>query len=134
LYGDVPLIRAATLQRLVDAVDERTLALLTVRVDDPSGYGRVLRGDNGRVIGVVEDKDATAAQRRIDEINTGLLCAPAALLRDWLARVDNDNAQGEYYLPDCIGMAATDGVAVAAEQAGTVAEVHGINNKRELAA
>jgi len=130
----VPLIRPATLQRLTDAAGDRALALLTVRVADPSGYGRVLRDDDNRVTGVVEDKDATDNQRHVDEINTGLLCAPAVLLRDWLARVDNDNAQGEYYLPDCIGLAAADGVPVVAGQAGSPEEVHGINNKRELAA
>src|SRR5699024_7326042 len=105
LYGDVPLIRPNTLQRLVDASDGRALALLTLELQDPSGYGRILRDGNGRVTGVVEDKDANDSQRTIREVNTGLLCAPAAQLRRWLTRLDNDNAQGEYYLTDCIAIA-----------------------------
>lgn len=133
LYGDVPLIRAATLQNLVAAAGDRALALLTLELQDPSGYGRIVRDADNNVTGIVEDKDADAAQRRIREVNTGLLCAPAAQLRAWLARMNNDNAQGEYYLTDCIGMAATDGVAVVAGQAGTPQEVHGINDKRDLA-
>lgn len=134
LYGDVPLIRPATLQRLVAASDAQALALLTLQLQDPAGYGRVLRDDANRVIGIVEDKDASADQRHIAEVNTGLLCAPAARLRDWLSRLSNDNAQGEYYLTDCIAMAAADGVPVVAGQAGTPEEVQGVNDKRDLAA
>lgn len=134
LYGDVPLIQPTTLRRLVEAAGTQALALLTLDLDDPSGYGRIVRDDVGAVVGVVEDKDASADQRHIREVNTGLLCAPAGRLRDWLARVGNDNAQGEYYLPDCVGLAVADGIPVVAGQAGTAAEVHGINGKRELAA
>lgn len=133
LYGDVPLIRADTLQRLVDAAGEQSLALLTVQIDDPTGYGRVLRDDDNRVTGVVEEKDASRDQRHIGEVNTGLLCGPSTQLRTWLSRLSNDNAQGEYYLTDCIGMAAAQGTSVVAGQAGTPDEVHGINNKRHLA-
>lgn len=134
LYGDVPLIRPPTLQRLVDAAGERALALLTLELDDPAGYGRILRDDGNQVIGVVEEKDTTRDERHIAEVNTGLLCAPAGHLRHWLSRLSNDNAQGEYYLTDCIAMAAADGVPVVAGQAGSAEEVHGINDKRQLAA
>lgn len=134
LYGDVPLIREVTLQRLVDAAGAQALALLTVQVDDPQGYGRVLRDNDNRVIGIVEEKDATPEECRICEINTGLVCAPATQLRSWLSQLGNDNAQGEYYLTDCVGMAAADNVLVVAEQAATQEEVHGVNNKRHLAA
>src|SRR5699024_8420315 len=98
LYGDVPLMQSATLQRLVGTAGGRALALLTVQVDDATGYGRILRDASDHITGIVEHADATDSQRAIREINTGLLCAPAALLRGWLARLDNDNAQGEYYL------------------------------------
>ena len=133
LYGDVPLIRPATLAHLVGAAGEAALALLTVTMEDPAGYGRILRNDDNKVVGIVEDKDANADERYIREVNTGLLCAQAQHLRDWLARLTNENTQGEYYLTDCIGMAASDGVPVVAGQAGSVAETQGINNKLDLA-
>ncbi|WP_353214942.1 bifunctional UDP-N-acetylglucosamine diphosphorylase/glucosamine-1-phosphate N-acetyltransferase GlmU [Salinisphaera hydrothermalis] len=132
LYGDVPLVRAATLSHLVTAAGGDKLALLTVVLDNPAGYGRVLRNDDNRVVGIVEDKDANREQRHIQETNTGLLCAQARHLRDWLARLTNTNAQGEYYLTDCIALAAVDGVPVVAGQAGTAAETQGINNKLDL--
>lgn len=134
LYGDVPLIRAETLENLVEAAGGDSLALLTVVLDDPTGYGRIVRDDSNRVIGIVEHKDADGDQRHIREVNTGLLCGPAGRLRDWLVRLDNDNAQGEYYLTDIVALAAEDGVRVVAGQAGSAAEVQGINDKRELAA
>lgn len=133
LYGDVPLVRAATLSRLVAAADRDKLALLSVVLDEPSGYGRVLRDDDNRVVGIVEDKDATPEQQSVKETNTGLLCAQARHLRDWLARLTNSNAQGEYYLTDCIGLAAAEGVPVVADRAATVAETQGINNRLDLA-
>ncbi|WP_423822443.1 bifunctional UDP-N-acetylglucosamine diphosphorylase/glucosamine-1-phosphate N-acetyltransferase GlmU [Salinisphaera sp. SPP-AMP-43] len=132
LYGDVPLVRPATLGHLVGAAGQHALALLTVVLDNPAGYGRVLRDDNNRVVGIVEDKDASTDERHIRETNTGLLCAQSNHLRDWLARLTNANAQGEYYLTDCIGLAAEDEVAVVAGQAGTVAETQGINNRLDL--
>ncbi len=134
LYGDVPLIRPGTLSRLVEAAGEQALALLTVVLDDPRGYGRIRRDDDNRVVGIVEDKDAAGDERYIREVNTGLLCAPATRLRDWLSRLTNENAQGEYYLTDCIAMAAADGVSVVAGQAGSSQEVQGINDKLDLAA
>src|SRR5699024_6458486 len=133
LYGDVPLMQSATLQRLVGTAGGRALALLTVQVDDATGYGRILRDASDHITGIVEHADATDSQRAIREINTGLLCAPAALLRGWLARLDNDNAQGEYYLTDCTALAANDGVAVVSAQPAAPSEVHGINDKPALA-
>ena len=133
LYGDVPLIRPGTLSHLVEAAGTDNRALLTVLLDDPAGYGRIKRDDDNRVVGIVEDKDASADERHIREVNTGLMCAQARHLRDWLSRLTNDNTQGEYYLTDCIAMAAADGVPVVAGQAGSVAETQGINDKRDLA-
>ena len=130
LYGDVPLTRAETLRPLIDA---EGLALLSVKLADPSGYGRILRDDNGGLTGIVEHKDADAAQRAIDEVNTGMLAAPAAPLRDWLARIGNDNASGEYYLTDCIALAVTDGLAASAVVADDPVEVAGANNRAQLA-
>ena len=101
LYGDVPLIGTSTLRELLQAAAEG-LAILTVELDDPSGYGRILRDPEGAVRGIVEQKDASAEQLAIREANTGILAAPAAQLRGWLEGLDNDNAQGEYYLTDCV--------------------------------
>ncbi len=134
LYGDVPLIGEPTLKSLVDAAGENALALLTITLPDPAGYGRVLRDDQNHVTGIVEDKDASADQRHIREVNTGLLCAPAGRLRAWLARLDNENVQGEYYLTDIVALAADEGTRVVAGQAGSPEEVQGINDKRDLAA
>ncbi|GAB3673518.1 bifunctional UDP-N-acetylglucosamine diphosphorylase/glucosamine-1-phosphate N-acetyltransferase GlmU [Salinisphaera aquimarina] len=133
LYGDVPLIRAGTLSHLVDAAGDAALALLTVVLDDPSGYGRIKRDDDNRVVGIVEEKDTSADERYIREVNTGLICAQASHLRDWLSRLTNENTQGEYYLTDCIAMASGDGVNIIAGQAGSVEETQGINDKRDLA-
>lgn len=133
LYGDVPLVSRQTLTRLIDTAGQDKLALLSVALDNPSGYGRILRDDQQQVIGIVEERDADEAQKAICETNTGLLCAPARQLRSWLRRLDNSNAQGEYYLTDCIGMAAGSGVPVAAGRAATVEETQGINDRRDLA-
>jgi bifunctional UDP-N-acetylglucosamine pyrophosphorylase/glucosamine-1-phosphate N-acetyltransferase len=97
LYGDVPLIRAETLQRLLTQLDGKTLALLSVILRDPTGYGRIVRDNAGNVFRIVEHKDANTKERAINEGNTGILAAPAKLLRQWLAALKNDNAQGEYY-------------------------------------
>ena len=132
LYGDVPLVRANTLNHLVSAADNGALALLTVVLADPTGYGRIVRDDDNRVQRIVEERDADVAERHIQETNTGLLCAGAAALRDWLSRLTDDNDQGEYYLTDCIALAAADGVPVTAGQAASEAETQGINNKLDL--
>jgi bifunctional UDP-N-acetylglucosamine pyrophosphorylase/glucosamine-1-phosphate N-acetyltransferase len=134
LYGDVPLVEAGTLEALVAEATGGRLALLTVALDDPAGYGRIVRGDDGRVREIVEEKDADAATRAIDEVNTGILACGAGALRGWLDRVGNDNSQGEYYLTDVVGLAVADGVEVAATAAPTAVEVLGVNNRGQLAA
>ncbi|MDR2689182.1 MAG: bifunctional UDP-N-acetylglucosamine diphosphorylase/glucosamine-1-phosphate N-acetyltransferase GlmU [Azoarcus sp.] len=134
LFGDVPLIGASTLARLAAAADRARLALLTVELDDPSGYGRILRDADGRVTRIVEDKDATEDERRVREINTGILIAPTDGLRDWLGRIGNGNAQGEYYLTDIVGLAVEAGVEVVTASPDDVVETLGVNSKAQLAA
>jgi bifunctional UDP-N-acetylglucosamine pyrophosphorylase/glucosamine-1-phosphate N-acetyltransferase len=133
LYGDVPLIEAATLQRLLEQVNDRQLGLLTVELADPTGYGRILRDENGEVRAIVEHKDASEAERAIREGNTGILAVPGHCLGDWLGRLSNSNAQGEYYLTDVIAMAVADGLRVAAVQAADEMEVLGANDRIQLA-
>ncbi|MDO9600032.1 MAG: bifunctional UDP-N-acetylglucosamine diphosphorylase/glucosamine-1-phosphate N-acetyltransferase GlmU [Azoarcus sp.] len=133
LYGDVPLIGVPTLTRLVAAAGERRLGLLTVELDNPAGYGRILRDEAGRVVRIVEEKDASAAERTVREVNTGILVAPVARLRDWLGRIGNDNAQGEYYLTDIIGMAVAEDIDIVTVQPDAVAETLGVNSKQQLA-
>ncbi|WP_298444621.1 bifunctional UDP-N-acetylglucosamine diphosphorylase/glucosamine-1-phosphate N-acetyltransferase GlmU [uncultured Ferrimonas sp.] len=132
LYGDVPLIQTETLQRLLDVQPANGIGLLTVNLDDPSGYGRIVRDDSGTVQAIVEHKDANDAQRAIAEVNTGILVAPGKALKQWLANLSNDNAQGEYYLTDVIAMAAAAG-GVATAQPDTAIEVEGANNRVQLA-
>jgi len=132
LYGDVPLITVATLRPLIDAATD-AVALLTVGLDDPKGYGRILRDDSGAVQAIVEEKDASTEQKAISEVNTGMMAMPAGRLRQWLSRLENHNAQGEYYLTDVIAMAVADGVPVHAVQAQSIIEVSGVNNRAQLA-
>lgn len=134
LYGDVPLIEAATLKPLVDKARTGRLAVLGVRLDDPAGYGRLVRDAAGRVVRIVEEKDATDSELSVREVNTGILAAPAEKLRGWLSGLSSENAQGEYYLTDVVAMAVADGVTVEAMLAPTVAEVLGINDREQLAA
>ncbi|QQE88787.1 bifunctional UDP-N-acetylglucosamine diphosphorylase/glucosamine-1-phosphate N-acetyltransferase GlmU [Azotobacter chroococcum] len=133
LYGDVPLIEADTLQRLLAQVGPDRLALLTVDLVDPSGYGRIVRDAAGKVVAIVEHKDASPEQRAICEGNTGILAVPGARLADWLGRLSNDNAQGEFYLTDVIAMAVADGLTVATEQPLDAMEVQGANDRIQLA-
>jgi bifunctional UDP-N-acetylglucosamine pyrophosphorylase/glucosamine-1-phosphate N-acetyltransferase len=133
LYADVPLIDAGTLRETVAATADGSLALLTVQVDDPGGYGRILRGDDGRVIGIVEDKDASDGERAIQEINTGILAAGAAKLRGWLRQIGDHNAQGERYLTDVIALAVADGIGVHSTRPAALEEVLGINDRSQLA-
>ncbi len=133
LYGDVPLIQPETLQPLVAEARQGRLALLTVELPDPSGYGRIVRDDRGRVQRIVEEKDATPAERCLREINTGILAVSAEKLRAWVAELDNDNSQGEYYLTDVIALAVRDGVPVEAFTVTEPAEVQGVNDRRQLA-
>jgi len=129
LYGDVPLVTADTLQAVIDADG---LGLLTVLLDDPDGYGRIVRQD-GQVQRIVEHKDADDAERGIKEINTGILAASGGHLRDWLGRLNSDNAQGEFYLTDIIAMAVADGVTVTGVTAANPTEVQGINDRQQQA-
>jgi len=132
LYGDVPLTRAATLRSLLEPGPGK-LAILSVRLSDPTGYGRVLRDTAGRVYRIVEQKDANRKEQAVDEVNTGLMATGAGRLKAWLSKLSNDNAQGEYYLTDVVAMAVKDGVAVEAVLAQTTAEVLGVNDKLQLA-
>ncbi len=132
LYGDVPLVRAATLKRLVGAANGG-LALLTADLDDPAAYGRIVRDASGRVTRIVEARDASPAERAIPEINAGFYALSARRLGGWLGKIDNRNAQKEYYLTDLVGLAVSEGVAVAAVKAEDPWEVAGVNSKRELA-
>jgi bifunctional UDP-N-acetylglucosamine pyrophosphorylase/glucosamine-1-phosphate N-acetyltransferase len=134
LYGDVPLIASATLRGLVDAAAHTGLGLLTVSLDHPDGYGRIVRGADGRVLRIVEEKDATPEERAIQEINTGFLVGDRARLADWLGRIGRGNAQGEYYLTDVIGLAVDDGVDVATAHPASLEEVAGVNDRVQLAA
>jgi bifunctional UDP-N-acetylglucosamine pyrophosphorylase/glucosamine-1-phosphate N-acetyltransferase len=131
LYGDVPLVEPETMAALVRAAEGGALALLTTRLAEPGGYGRVVRDDAGAIVRVVEDRDADGAERAIDEVNTGLMAAPAAAMRGWIERLGNDNAQGEYYLTDIIAMAVADGIAVAGAEA-PADEVLGVNDRIQL--
>ena len=132
LYGDVPLTEAATLQKLIAAAGSNKLAVLTVELDDPTGYGRIVR-EQQRIMRIVEQKDASAAERAICEVNTGILIAPTKKLKQWLANLSNDNAQGEYYLTDIIARAVADGVTVESAQPTFVWETLGVNSKVQLA-
>lgn len=133
LFGDVPLVRADTLKQLVDACRPNSISLLTVKLADATGYGRIIRDNAGNVVRIVEHRDANTKERAINEANTGVLVAPAKKLREWLAALKNDNAQGEYYLTDTIVMAVRDGLKVEAVIAPTETEVLGVNDKVQLA-
>ncbi|HLV76438.1 MAG TPA: bifunctional UDP-N-acetylglucosamine diphosphorylase/glucosamine-1-phosphate N-acetyltransferase GlmU [Marinobacter sp.] len=133
LYGDVPLTRKDTLEAMVQGLDQRNLALLTVNLDNPQGYGRIVRNDDGLVQAIVEQKDATAEQQQIREVNTGILAVSASHLKSWLPTLSNSNAQGEYYLTDIIAMAVAHGLGVTVSQPQTPFEVQGVNNRLQLA-
>jgi bifunctional UDP-N-acetylglucosamine pyrophosphorylase/glucosamine-1-phosphate N-acetyltransferase len=133
LYGDVPLIAPDTLAGLVEAASAGAVALLTQVVEQPRGYGRIVRDGGGRVAGIVEEKDATEAQRAIREVNTGIMAVPRAQLAKWLGQLRNENAQGEYYLTDVIAAAVADGVAVEVRHPRAAHESLGVNSKSELA-
>lgn len=133
LYGDVPLTRASTLQRLCDAAAGGRYGILTVTLDDPDGYGRIVRDAHGQVMRIVEQKDATDAQCAIREINTGIVISPTAALAGWLGALTNDNAQGEFYLTDVVEHALAAGVEVVTAQPDEVWETVGVNSKQQLA-
>jgi bifunctional UDP-N-acetylglucosamine pyrophosphorylase / glucosamine-1-phosphate N-acetyltransferase len=132
LYGDVPLTTTNSLQQLLDSAGADKLAVLTVELDDPTGYGRIMRRD-GKIVGIVEQKDASEAERAIREVNTGIMVAPTAKLKKWLDNLSNDNAQREYYLTDIVARAVEDGVPVVSAQPSAVWETLGVNSKVQLA-
>ncbi|MEM8984691.1 MAG: bifunctional UDP-N-acetylglucosamine diphosphorylase/glucosamine-1-phosphate N-acetyltransferase GlmU [Pseudomonadota bacterium] len=134
LCGDVPLLRPATLQALLSTCANGDVGVLTVDIDDPTGYGRIVRDTSGFVQAIVEQKDASPDELTVREINSGVICAPSAKLRQWLDALSTDNAQGEYYLTDVISAAANDGTTVHAVKADDPDEVMGINDRRQLAA
>ena len=133
LYGDVPLVNRTTLHETATLAADSGFALITAAVDDPGGYGRIVRHPDGHVRGIVEEADASEEQRNISEINTGILAARADRLRDWLRRIDRDNAQGEYYLTDVLARAVEDGVSVRTVPPEAIEEVLGVNDRAQLA-
>ena len=132
LYGDVPLIQPETLQAVLHAA-QGGFGLLTVTLDDPTGYGRIVRDSSGNVESIIEQKDASEAQRAIKEVNTGILAAKASDLTRWVGQLDNNNAQGEYYLTDIIAMAAGEGIKIQTASPSNQAEVMGANDRVQLA-
>ena len=132
LYGDVPLTSAETLRELLDQAG-KGMGLLTINLDDPSGYGRIVRDDKGAVERIVEQKDANADELAIQEVNTGIMVFPGEKLSGWLNGLSNNNAQGEYYLTDLLAMAVSDGVSIAVTQPEHQFEADGVNNKLQLA-
>ncbi|WP_300321369.1 bifunctional UDP-N-acetylglucosamine diphosphorylase/glucosamine-1-phosphate N-acetyltransferase GlmU [Idiomarina sp.] len=133
LYGDVPLLTESTLIKLLTATQTTELGLLTMTLDDPNGYGRIVRNTDKQVTGIVEQKDANAGQLAIQEVNTGIMIADGAKLKAWLENLSNDNAQKEYYLTDIVAMAAEQGVTIATAQPDATYEVEGANNRQQLA-
>jgi bifunctional UDP-N-acetylglucosamine pyrophosphorylase / glucosamine-1-phosphate N-acetyltransferase len=133
LSGDVPLTRPETLQALLDLCAGQRLALLTLDMPDPTGYGRIVRAADSSVAAIVEHKDASEAQRAITEIYSGIMAVPTRLLRGWLARLDNCNAQGEYYLTDVVKFAVADGLPVQAHRITDALQVAGVNSPVQLA-
>ena len=133
LYADVPLVKAQTLQELLAAQKSAAMAILSTRLEDPSGYGRIVRDNNGSVVKITEEKDADEEIRKISEINTGILCASSQQLSRWLADIKNDNKQNEYYLTDCVGLAVGDNHKVEAIVCTDSSEVMGVNSRMHLA-
>ncbi|MDR5874355.1 bifunctional UDP-N-acetylglucosamine diphosphorylase/glucosamine-1-phosphate N-acetyltransferase GlmU [Vreelandella gomseomensis] len=133
LYGDVPLIHRDSLVTLLAEVDDQHMGLLTVTMQDPTGYGRIVRNAAGEAEAIVEQKDASDEQRAITECNTGMMAMTSEQLKRWMPRLSSDNAQGEYYLTDVIAMAASDGVKVSTVQPSTVIEVEGVNDRAQMA-
>jgi len=133
LMGDVPLIKRATLDSLVEASKSTGFSLLTLTLDNPFGYGRILRDSQGDVTGIVEEKDASDQQRLVQEVNTGIMAIKGDLLKRWLKGLSSNNAQGEYYLTDVVALAVAEGVMINTQQASSLDEVMGVNNRRQQA-
>ena len=132
LFGDVPLLTAGTVAKLLDGCAEDEVGVLTVELENPFGYGRIIRS-GGTVEAIVEERDASEQEKAVREINTGVMCAPASRLKPWLDQLGNNNSQGEYYLTDIVGMAVQDGIVVKGVLADTEEEVMGINDRKQLA-
>ena len=132
LYGDVPLIRPATIQKILAVVTESTMGLLTINLDQPTGYGRIVRNTKGEITEIIEQKDASAEQLKITEVNTGVLALQSSQLRDWLPKITNNNAQGEYYLTDLVAIAREAGVEIVSVNPESATEVEGVNNRVQL--
>ncbi len=134
LYGDVPLITSDTISQMLDAVDDKSIGLLTIQLNNPQGYGRIIRDADGQIEAIVEQKDANPEQLKVDEVNTGVMSLTAQQLAEWLPLINNNNAQGEYYLTDLISIARKAGYSINGIHPSSVAEVEGINNRQQLAA
>ncbi len=132
LYGDNPLVNPVSLKRLVDTAGGQSLGILTVTLDNPTGYGRIIR-EKGDIVRIVEQKDGKPEELAVNEVNTGIMCAPTAPLKRWLATLGNNNAQGEYYLTDIVGKALAENIAVVSSQPDQVCEAMGVNSKPQLA-
>ena len=132
LYGDVPLITYETLAKLVVAAEDSGFSLLTCEIEDPTGYGRIIRDEKGNITSIVEEKDASEEQRTVCEINTGMMTVKGRWLKQWLAGLSNDNAQGEYYLTDVIQIAADEGIVINSISPESVVEIQGINDRQQL--
>ncbi len=133
LYGDVPLIQAATLRALIDSGDRHSLKVLTVKLATPKGYGRIVRDADGNMLKIIEEKDADEATKKINEVNTGIMCIPGDWLTTVLSELDNDNAQGEYYLTDLIALAVEENLAIHSVCCDEESEVAGVNDRMQLA-
>ncbi len=132
-YGDVPLIKAETLSLLAEKLKNSVLSVLTTKIDNPFGYGRIVRNDSGKILSIVEEKDATDEQRKIHEVNTGFIAAKGVDLKRWLKQLEPNNKQGEYYLTDCISLAVNEGGIVEAAICDNPLEVQGVNNRIQQA-
>jgi len=133
LYGDIPLITFETLQQLVVTAKTSGFSLLTSYLDEPTGYGRIVRDEDGKVSCIIEEKDASPEQRAVTEINTGLMVVKGRLLKRWLSELNNSNAQGEYYLTDIVAKAVSENIIVNTMQPESITEIHGVNNRAQLA-
>ena len=132
LYGDVPLIRPSTIEKILDVVTDTTMGLLTINLENPQGYGRIVRNGQQEITEIIEQKDASVEQLKITEVNTGVLALRSTQLREWLPKITNNNAQGEYYLTDLVAIARAEGVEVISVNPESATEVEGVNNRIQL--